>query len=294
MDAVLVGAARVTRIEETYEPNFDARHFFPEWQPEVIDKHLDWMVPNHYDPQTGFLKLSVHSWLIEVGGRAILIDTCVGNHKPRPARPKWHLMETSYLERLAAVGFRPEQIDMVMCTHLHQDHVGWNTQLIDGRWVPTFPNARYLFSKAEYDYSSARDRDPATAPANHGSFRDSIVPVVEGGLAQIVDAPHNIDEHLTIDAAPGHTPGHIVIRLTSKNREVLFTGDVLHHAIQIYHPEWNSFACLDPVAARQTRRRVLERCAGSGALLAPTHFGMPFVCRVDAEGDAFIPRFGTR
>ena len=293
MHAFSVGAARVTRIEETYGPNFDARQFFAEWQPEIVDKHLDWMVPDHYDPQTGLLKLSVHSWLIEVGGNKILVDTCVGNHKPRPTRPMWDRMETPYLERLAAAGIRPEQIDMVMCTHLHQDHVGWNTQLVDGRWVPTFPNARYFFSKADYDYSLARDQDPATAPANHGSFRDSILPVVERGLAQIIEAPHTIDEHLTIDPAPGHTPGHIVIRLASKNQEALFTGDVLHHAIQVYHPEWNSFACLDPIAARQARRRVLERCAGSGALLAPVHFGTPFVCRIDADGDAFIPRFGS-
>ena len=288
---VAVGAARITRIEETYGPNFEARTFFPDWEPGLVDKHSDWMVPNHYDVESGFLKLSVHSWLIEVGGRRILIDTCVGNHKPRPARPMWHLMKTRYVEHLMAAGVRPEQIDIVMCTHLHQDHVGWNTQLVDGRWEPTFPNARYIFSKADYDYSRARDQDPATAPANHGSFRDSIVPVVEEGLAQIIEPPYTIDEYLTIDSAPGHTPGHIVIRLSSKNQEALFSGDILHHAIQIYRPEWNSFACLDPVAARQSRRRVLECCAGSGALLAPTHFGAPFVCLVDADGTEFRPRF---
>src|SRR5919202_6149739 len=137
-----VGAATATRIEESYEPNFA------------------WMTPSHYDAASGFLKLSVHSWLLRVGRRLVLIDTCVGNHKPRPARPKWHLMQTRYLERLADAGVRPEEIDVVMCTHLHVDHVGWNTRLENGRWMPTFPNARHVFSKADFDYYQALDRDP--------------------------------------------------------------------------------------------------------------------------------------
>ena len=142
MTTVTLGGAKITRIEESYEPNFEAKTFFADWRPEVVDTHRDLIVPNHYDPTSGFLKLSVHSWLIRIGGRTILIDTCVGNHKPRPARPKWHMLETPYLARLAAAGVRPDEIDMVMCTHLHVDHVGWNTRLDNGRWVPTFPNAK--------------------------------------------------------------------------------------------------------------------------------------------------------
>ena len=128
MVEVKLGAATATRIEESYEPNFDAKMFFPDWQPEVVRQHRDWLVPNHYDEASGLLKLSVHSWLLKVGGKNILIDTCVGNHKSRPHRPKWHMMETPYLERLKAAGVEPDQVDMVMCTHLHVDHVGWNTQ----------------------------------------------------------------------------------------------------------------------------------------------------------------------
>ena len=292
MSAIKVGAATITRIEESYEPNFDPVMFFADWRPEILDEHRGWMVPDHFDPASGLLKLSVHSWLIKIGGRTILIDTCVGNHKERPARPKWHRLETRYLERLAAAGVRPEEIDMVMCTHLHVDHVGWNTRLDNGRWVPTFPNARYVFSKTDYDHFQALDRDPAKGPANHGSFRDSVVPVVEAGLAQIVNGAQALDEHLSIDPSPGHTPGSVVFTLASQGAQAYFSGDVLHHVIQIYHPHWNSFACADGINARKSRRHLLERCAGTGALLAPGHFGTPFVCRIDAAGEGFRPRFG--
>jgi glyoxylase-like metal-dependent hydrolase (beta-lactamase superfamily II) len=291
MTQVRIGAATVSRIEESYGPNFEAAKFFADWRPEVVDQHRDWMVPDHYDPASGFIKLSVHSWLIRIGGRTILIDACVGNHKPRPARPMWHMMETPYLERLAEAGVRPEQIDMVMCTHLHMDHVGWNTRLDNGRWVPTFPNARYVFSQADYDHYLALDRDPEKGPVNHGSFRDSVLPVVEAGLAQMVAGAHAIDEHLRIEPAPGHTPGTVAIKLGSQGQQALFCGDILHHAVQVFHPEWNSFACADAINARKSRRKVLEDCAGSGALLMPAHFGAPFVCHIETRGSRFTPRF---
>ena len=291
MTEVRIGAATVTRIEESYAPNFDATKFFADWRPDVVGEHRDWMVSDHYDPASGFLKLSIHSWLIKLGGRTILIDACVGNHKPRPARPMWHLMETRYLERMAEAGIRPQDIDMVMCTHLHMDHVGWNTTLDNGRWVPTFPNARYVFSQEDYDHYLALDRDPEKGPVNHGSFRDSVLPVVEAGLAQMVSGAHAIDEHLSIDPAPGHTPGTVAIKLASHGTQALFCGDILHHAVQVFHPEWNSFACADAVNARKSRRKVLEDCAGSGALLMPAHFGAPFVCHVEERGSRFTPRF---
>jgi glyoxylase-like metal-dependent hydrolase (beta-lactamase superfamily II) len=293
MDAVKIGDATVTRIEETYEPNFDAAKFFSDWRPEIVQEHRDWMLPNHFDPASGMIKLSVHSWLITVGGKRILIDGCVGNHKPRPLRTMWDMMNTPYLERLAAAGVKPEQVDIVMCTHLHMDHVGWNTRLENGRWVPTFPNAKYVFSRADYDHYLKLDSDPATGPVNQGSFRDSVIPIVEARLSQMVDGAHTVDEHLSLDPRPGHTPGTVAINLASRGQKALFCGDILHHAIQVYHPEWNSFACADQVNARKSRRQVLEDCAGSGALLMPAHFGAPFVCRVDHKGESFTPRFGA-
>lgn len=291
MVEVRLGAGTAVRIEESYEPNFDAKAFFPDWDPAVVDRHRAWLVPAHYDEATSFLKLSIHSWLLKIGGRTILIDTCVGNHKPRPQRPKWHLMETKYLDRLKAAGVEPHEIDMVMCTHLHVDHVGWNTRLDNGRWVPTFPNAKYVFSRTDYDHYLKLDSDPATGPANGGSFRDSVLPVVEAGLANMIEGAAQLDENLRIDPAPGHTPGTIAIKFESRGEKALFCGDILHHALQVYHPEWNSFACADAAGARRSRREALEHCAGSGARLMPCHFGAPFTCHVDAAGDGFVPRF---
>jgi glyoxylase-like metal-dependent hydrolase (beta-lactamase superfamily II) len=290
MTTVTIGAASLTRIEEIYAADWDAPAFFPDWRKELVEEHLGWMAPNHFDPARNCLKLSIHSWLIRIDGRTILVDTCIGNHKPRPARPKWHLMETRYLQRLTEAGIRPEEIDMVMCTHLHADHVGWNTRLDNGRWVPTFPNARYVFSKADYDHYLALDRGPAK-PVNHGSFRDSVLPVVEAGLAQMVTGAHAVDEHLSLDPAPGHTPGTVVVKLASRGESALLCGDVLHHAIQVHYPRWNSFVCADAEQARASRRQMLEQCSGSGALLLPTHFGAPFTCRIEAKGGAFQPHF---
>ena len=290
MTLLKIGAATAARIEETYEPNFAARKFFPDWDDAFVAQHLRWLVPGHYDPDSGYLRLSVHSWLLTVNGKRILIDACVGNHKPRPKRPKWSMLNTPYLERLAAAGVRPEQIDLVMCTHLHVDHVGWNTRLENGRWVPTFPNARYVFSREDFEHFLAADRDPQNEPANMGSFRDSVLPVVEAGLAQIVSGAQRIDESLAVEPAPGHTPGTVAIKLESRGERAVFCGDILHHALQVYRPLWNSSACMDAANARASRRRVLEDCA-AGALLMPAHFGAPFACRVEAKGEAFEPRF---
>ncbi len=291
MTTVTIGAASLTRIEELYAADWDAPAFFPDWRPELVTQHLRWMVPDHFDPAKNCLKLSIHSWLIRIGGRTALVDTCVGNHKTRPTRPKWHLMESRYLQRLAEAGVRPEEIDLVMCTHLHADHVGWNTRLDSGRWVPTFPKARYVFSKSDYDHYLALDR-AGKAPVNHGSFRDSVLPVVEAGQAQMVTGAEAIDEHLMLEPAPGHTPGSMVLKLAAGSSSgALLCGDVLHHAIQVYHPEWNSFVCADAALARQSRRTVLEHCSGTGALLMPTHFGAPFVCHIEAKAGGFSPRF---
>jgi glyoxylase-like metal-dependent hydrolase (beta-lactamase superfamily II) len=215
-----IGAAKITRIEETYEPNFDAKWFFPDWQPDVVERHRDWMLPNHYDPASGKLKLSVHSWFVQVGGRNILIDTCVGNDKERPFFPLWHRLKTPYLDRLAQAGAKPEDVNLVMCTHLHSDHVGWNTRLTNGRWVPTFPNARYLFSRADFEHF--KTIDPQKSPAGAAAYKDSVAPIAEAGLADLVSGLHTVDEHLTLEPAPGHTPGTMFITLASHGARAVF------------------------------------------------------------------------
>jgi glyoxylase-like metal-dependent hydrolase (beta-lactamase superfamily II) len=291
MVEVKLGGATVSRIEESYEPNFDAKVFFPDWKPAIVDEHRSWLAPNHYDTASGWLKLSIHSWLLRVGGKTILIDTCVGNHKSRKHRPKWDMMNTPYLERLKEVGVTPDQIDMVMCTHLHVDHVGWNTRLDNGSWVPTFKNAKYVWSQEDFDFYSKLDKDPEKGPANGGSFRDSVLPVVDAGLVQMVKGAAEIEDGLKVTPAPGHTPGTIRIEFESRGEKAVFCGDILHHALQVYHPEWNSFACLDQDNARKSRRATVEHVAGSGALLLPCHFGAPFTCHIDHKGGGFAPRF---
>ena len=181
-----VGDATITRVEETNLPSYPLRDIFPDFTDAHMAEHKSWLAPHHYEAETGKIRLSVHSWLLEVGGKKILIDSCCGNNKAKPGRPFWHMLNLPYLERLAAAGARPEEIDMVMCTHLHHDHVGWNTQQKDGKWVPTFPNARYVFSKPDVDYFSKVDADPKEGPAELGTFRECVVPILEYGKADLV------------------------------------------------------------------------------------------------------------
>jgi glyoxylase-like metal-dependent hydrolase (beta-lactamase superfamily II) len=258
---------------------------------EILAEHAHWLAPDHYEAATGLIKLSVHSWLLQIGGQKILIDACCGNQKNKPGRPFWHMMNTAYLERLAAAGARPDEIDLVMCTHLHHDHVGWNTQRKDGRWVPTFPNARYVFSKPDFEYYQRLDADPKDGPAELGTFRECVLPVVEAGRADLVAGPHRLNDHIEIMPAPGHSAGHVVFWLESGSERAVFIGDVLHHLLQVYYPHWNFPKNSDAEQARASRRMVLEHCAAKDALVLPAHVGAPFAGHVDATDKGFAPRF---
>jgi glyoxylase-like metal-dependent hydrolase (beta-lactamase superfamily II) len=291
MTMFAVGQATIARVEETYGATFPPREIFPEWNDELLAEHGRWLAPDHYDAARGLLKLSVHSWLLQVGGKKILIDACCGNNKVKPARPFWHMLNVPYLERLAAVGAHPHEIDMVMCTHLHHDHVGWNTQLENGRWVPTFPNARYVISKPDFEYFQKLDADPQLGPAEQGTFRECVLPIVEAGRADLVTGPHRLDDHLEIVPAPGHSAGHVVFKLESGGQHAVFIGDVFHHLLQVYYPHWNFPKNSDVEQARASRRRVLADCASSGALVLPCHVGAPFAGRIEATAAGFVPRF---
>lgn len=293
MSQFTIGQARIARIEETYGATYPVRDIFPEFNDQLLAEHGHWLAPAHYDAASGYIKLSVHSWLLQIGGKKILIDGCCGNQKSRPARPFWNMLDTPYLDRLAAAGARPDEIDVVMCTHLHHDHVGWNTQLRDGRWVPTFPNARYVFSKPDFEYYRALDAEPGKAePVEFGTFRDCVLPIVEAGRADLVTGPHRLDEFLDIIPAPGHSAGHVVFRLESGGHHAVFIGDVLHHLLQVYFPHWNFPKNSDAEQARQSRRMVLEHCAATGALAFPGHVGAPFAGRIEATARGFRPQFG--
>ena len=266
-----IGAVSVTRVEEQIGfASFPPEQYLAGFERTLLQKHLPWLVPHHYSPEHDRLVTSVHSWLIRTNRHTILLDCCGGNHKERPGLARFHQRDTPYLARLLAAGAAPEDIDIVLCTHLHADHVGWNTMLRDGRWVPTFPNASYLFSRAEDEYGDPRRNPAADADPQRGrAYRDSVLPVIEAGQAVLLDGTHAIDDAMLIEPAPGHTPGHVVLKLVDQGERALFCGDALHHPLQVYAPHWNSRFCELPAQARATRRRVLEHCAEHRALLFP-------------------------
>lgn len=292
-----IGPVTVTRIEEMLgHGSFPPEQYFVGFEREVLERHLGWLVPNHYVPEKNAIITSVHAWLIRTPHHTILLDCCAGNHKERTHWPRFHHLDTPFLERLEAAGARAQDIDIVLCTHLHADHVGWNTVLRDGRWVPTFPNARYLFSRKENDFWDPRGNVAgADDPGRRIVYRDSVLPVVEAGQAELVDGAHAIDDMLLVEPAPGHTPGHVLLKLDAGRKAAggrgVFCGDVIHHPIQLYAPHWNSQFCELPEEARATRRRVLEHCAETGALLFPTHFGAPHVAAIASRARAFSASF---
>jgi len=287
-----VGEATITRIEETFLPTYPLRTIFPEITDAQLADYMPWLAPHHYDPKSGCILLSVHSWLLKVGGQTILIDACCGNNKVKPGRPFWHMLNEPYLARLAAVGVKPEDVDVVMCTHLHHDHVGWNTINRDGKWVPTFPNARYVFSRPDVDYFSKIDADPKEGPAELGTFRECVVPILEYGKADLVSGgAHRLNDFIEIDSAPGHSPGHVFFKLTSKGERAAFVGDVWHHLLQVHHPDWNFPKNSDVKLARVSRRKVLDYCAATDALVFPGHVGLPFAGRIEKTQSGYRPHF---
>ena len=261
-----IEVARVVENEGAFSP---VDFLLPGFTAELLKEHA-WLQPEFVDRENRVM-MSFHSYVVRTPRHTILIDGCVGNGKERPARPMWHRQEGPYLDRLAAAGVRPEEIDVVFCTHLHADHVGWNTRLRDGRWVPTFPNAKYLFSREENAFWGAKP---------HAAYVDSVLPVLEAGQAVLVEGSHAIAERMMIDPAPGHTPGHVILKLAERGERAVFCGDVIHHPLQVYAPHWNHAACQMADQSRATRRRVLEDCAAQGALLFPTHFGAPHVVSI--------------
>ena len=280
---IQLGDTVVTHVEDYHGPGFMPEEMFTNYEPGQWERERDWLVPRFYDPATNQTRTSIHSWLVKTRHHTVLIDACIGNHKERPSIARFHQRNEPWLERLAAAGARPKEIDFVMCTHLHADHVGWNTQRIDGRWVPTFPNARYLFTRAEFERWDDRRPGFVPKPINQHVFADSILPVVESGQMQLVDVGHTVDDALTVEAAHGHTAGHVKIGLASGGTQGMFTGDTIHHPLQLAYPHLQSVFDEAPAEALQTRLDMLADCAERGALLMPTHFADPHCCRIHAQ-----------
>ena len=269
-----LGELEIHRAIESEVPIFDTFTFFPDATRDVVEANKDWLMPRYIDPKTIEVILCIQSYVIKTSYHTILVDTCVGNHKSRPARPSWHMQNSPFIEELATVGVHPEEVDFVLCTHLHVDHVGWNTKLLDGRWVPTFPNAKYIFSRNEFELWAARYEKGETVPVPL-VYEDSVLPIVEAGQAIIVEDTHQIDDGMWLEPAPGHTPGHVMLNLKSGEETALMSGDVIHHPLQLIRPQWSSRACEDPQLSAVSRTKMLERVADTNTLLCPAHFGSP-------------------
>ena len=279
MTALTIGDVTVTRVVELDRSSFEIGAMLPESTPERIAAQRDWMGPELLDPVTGVHKACIQSYVLRTPWHTVVIDTCVGNDKPRNGVPAWHMRRGTYLSDLAAAGVKPEDVDMVICTHLHVDHVGWNTRLEGGRWVPTFPRARYVIVREEFEFWK---REGETGREEFGLIDDSVMPVVEADMADLVASDHVIDDRLRLEPAPGHTPAHVCVRLTTPAGQAIFTGDMMHRPIQVAEPEWNSRFCDDAELARKTRRGFLERHADADVIVLAAHF--PVAGRIVAPG----------
>ena len=260
-----------------------------EWlgvDPALIEANREWLSP-HFLEEDDTWSLNFQSWLLQIDDNIIVVDPCTGNGRPHPL-PQFDMLDIPFIERFCATGVKPAEVDIVFCTHMHHDHCGWNTQLRDGRWVPTFPNARYIFARREYDRWIPNAPGYRAVDYNQGVFERSILPVVEAGLADLVLAPHRLSSSLQIEPAYGHTLGHSIMRLFSQDEEAIFTGDAFHHPLQLTVPELQFGDCDDVVQAIGTRRWLVELGLASGALLIPAHLPFPHAGRVRRSRDHVV------
>jgi glyoxylase-like metal-dependent hydrolase (beta-lactamase superfamily II) len=282
-----IGAFTISRVMEFEGPIFEPEFLFPDADQATIEANGGWLLPSFIDPASGRLIMSFHSYVVRTPRHTIVVDTCLGNDKQRPAREDWHMREGSYLEDLSAMGVHPEEVDFVMCTHLHVDHVGWNTRLVDGRWTPTFPNARYIFARTELEHwQRVAVADPG-AEINHGSYQDSVLPVVEANQVDLVSDDHQIEDGIWLEGAPGHTPGNVMLRLRSQGEDAVLTGDTIQHPLQLARPDWSSRFCDDPDMSRISRTALIEGAADTPTLVLTGHFPEPVAGCIVRSGDAF-------
>jgi len=274
-----IGDVSITRVIESETP-WDGTLLLPEATAANVRKERDWLHPTFTD-DAGLLRMSIHAFVIASRGKRIVVDTCIGNDKERPI-PEWNRRQWPFLANLEQAGYPRESVDLVLCTHLHVDHVGWNTMLRGGTWVPTFPNATYLIGGTEWDFFST-----AEEPFLKGPVDDSVRPVVAAGMSQLVDDAHRLTDEVWLESTPGHTPGHFSVRISSRGEEAVITGDLMHHPILCRYPEWDNKFDYDGPRAKKTRRAFCERYADSGVLVLGTHFATPSAGRIRKQDDAY-------
>jgi len=285
MKNLAVGNISISRVVETEGPFLQPQQLLPDATAEVVESHKHWLAPHFLAPD-GMFVMSIHTYVLQTKHHTILVDTCIGNDKERSLFPAWSRMQGPYLQTLEqSAGVKPEQVDYVLCTHLHVDHVGWNTRLVDGRWVPTFPKAKYLFARQEWEYWKGEYE--AGRDAGDGAIADSVLPIVEAGKAVLVEGDHAIDDEVWLDPTPGHTPGHVCVHVKSGVKEAIMTGDMMHHPVQCAEPQWSSGFCADPAQSRQTRRAFLDRYADSGVTILAAHFASPTAGQIVPAGNTW-------
>jgi glyoxylase-like metal-dependent hydrolase (beta-lactamase superfamily II) len=286
--SLTLGNVDVIRVEEMHGPvGMTPGQFFPGSPQQEWDEHHSALVPDFLNAETNICEVAVQTWVLRSEGKTILVDTGVGNNKERPYAPFWGHLELDFLGNLKRAGVSPEDVDIVVNTHLHVDHVGWNTRLEGQYWVPTFPNATYLMPEADFEFWNPANNPKITGGVNQNVFEDSISPVHAAGQVRLWESAHQIDTHLTLRAAPGHTPGSSILTLAPGSDRAIFTGDLLHSPFQIMHPEHNSCFCEDPDASRATRRSILSQAADTATLLFPAHFAGHGALEVDHDNGSF-------
>lgn len=279
-----IGTIAVQRVIESEGPFVPPHEMFLEATPAAVAPHRHWLAPKALTPDGGLLILAVQSFLLRTRHHTILVDTCVGNDKTVEWHPPWHRRrDETWLRNLKAHGVSPADIDFVLCTHLHVDHTGWNTSLIDGHWQPTFPRARYLFARREVAHASEQ---------GGATFEENVAPILDAGRAELIDGDFALDDEVFLEPTPGHTPGHVAVTLRSRGEHGVITGDLIHSPLQCAHPEWNYAYDAEPEVARQTRRRFLERHADAATLVLASHFPSPSAGRFVRAGEAFRFRYG--
>ena len=283
MDTWQVGRVKITKIVEQVEVT-DGRFVIAQAAPDSVRPHT-WLQPHYADDQ-GRLVFSIHAFVVTADDCLIVVDTCVGNFKNRDI-PAWHQLQTRFMDDFCAAGFDPAAVDRVLCTHLHDDHVGWNTRRVNGRWVPTFPNARYLLARREWQ--AWHDREGFTE-----IMADSIAPVRDAGLLEFVEPPCAVTDAIRLVPTPGHTPGHVSVEINSAGERAVITGDIMHNPVQCSEPDWQGTADRDPQRARATRHALLQQWCETGVLVLGTHFPTPSGGRVVAAGEHWRFVAGTR
>lgn len=278
-----IGDVRITQILEIMDDGEDIQEGLPQATKENLLK-IPWLQP-HFVDDTGKFKAQVSVFLVETKDSRIIIDTGVGNDKERKSFAVWNNLHTNFLERFEKYGCPREKVDFVLCTHLHFDHVGWNTMLVNSQWIPTFPHARYLFLEKEFTYW--RSFPAAELAEDIAGIKDSVIPVYEAGLVDLINIDYQITPEITLIPTPGHTPGHVSVLIKSGNKKAVISGDALHHPCQLVHPEWETTFDTDKLKAKDSRIKLLNQFVDTDTLFIGSHFAPPTAGYLRRESEGF-------